>query len=137
MNTTIVVHKHWTILLPPILVILFGLLCIVADMGEGYLIVGIIFFVVRLIPFLTCKLVLQDGIMTGKDGFIRSFDLKTSINNVVDIGIGNGLFGKLFRYCNLIVSTKGTGSVEYKFRGMKIEEAKNFRDAILAYQTQQ
>ena len=128
----IVVRKHWAALIPPVIVTLLLLL-----ITPPAALIGLVYVVARLIPFLTDKIVMDDGTISGKTGLINTRELVTPIKNVVDIGISSGLGGKIFGYCTVAISTAGTGSKEYKFAGMRANESKQLRDTILAYQTKQ
>jgi len=67
----------------------------------------------------------------GHKGFINSRTLRSPLSKVQGVEIDNGLFGKLFGYHNIIVTTAGTSGAEYVFRMMK--SAKQFQDSFIEF----
>lgn len=51
-------------------------------------------------------------------GFINSTRIACPLASIQNIGYGNGLWGKVFRYHNVIIDNAGTGKAEYKWRCM-------------------
>lgn len=51
-------------------------------------------------------------------GFINSKTLSTPLSKVQNIGLSNGLLGKLFGYHTILISDAGTSGTEYKFPRM-------------------
>ena len=65
----------------------------------------VISFLKVFISVMTTKLTLKDGILTGKVGFIKTRRLNTLLPNVVDTRVKDGLWGKVFNYGRLIITT--------------------------------
>lgn len=51
-------------------------------------------------------------------GFINSTRIACPLASIQNIGYGNGLWGKVFRYHNVIIDNTGTGKAEYNWRCM-------------------
>lgn len=61
---------------------------------------------------------LNGTLITGHDGIIKSRKLVSPVNKVQDIGISNGLFGKIFHYHTIVISTAGSNGAEYRYPHM-------------------
>lgn len=66
----------------------------------------------------TTYLELTETRIIGHIGFINSKTLSTPLSRVQNIGLSNGLAGKLFGYHTITVSDAGSSATEYKFRNM-------------------
>lgn len=75
----------------------------------------------------TTYLELTETRIIGHIGFINSKTLSTPLSRVQNIGLSNGLAGKLFGYHTITVSDAGSSATEYKFRNMA--DAQAFVDA--------
>lgn len=64
---------------------------------------------------LTTTLSLTETSVVGKTGIIKSKKLASPMSKVQDVGVSNGLFGKIFGYSTVTVSTAGSGYTEYVF----------------------
>ena len=67
----------------------------------------------------------------GHKGFINSRTLRSPLSKVQGVEIDNGIFGKMFGYHNIIVTTAGTSGAEYVFKMMK--SAKQFQDSFIDF----
>ena len=59
------------------------------------------------------------------------FTIREEYIAVQGVEIDNGLFGKMFGYHNIIVTTAGTSGAEYVFKMMK--SAKQFQDSFIEF----
>ena len=66
--------------------------------------------------------------LIGHKGFIKSKTLTTPLSRVQDVGISNGLFGKIFGYHTISISSAGTAGTEFVFKNMA--NARAFSDAV-------
>ena len=80
-----------------------------------------------IIEFLTTKLVLTNMCIKGKYGLLNTEAMDSPLNKVSDVKISSDIFGKLFNYATIEISTV---SGSYCFRGVK--DAKKFKQAIMS-----
>ena len=66
---------------------------------------SILKFIRVFVVVFTTKLTLEDGILTGKVGFIKTDRLNTRIVDVIDTRVKDGFWGKFFNYGRLIIKT--------------------------------
>ena len=135
-----VCKPHWTGFIGRIIVCAFFLILAIyglfssdADGVRAPFVISmlVIAAILALSILITCKttyLALTETKLIGHIGFIKSKTLTTPLSRVQDIGIGNGLFGKIFGYHTITVSNAGTAGTEYAFKRMG--KAKEFADAV-------
>ncbi|MCD8040146.1 MAG: PH domain-containing protein [Clostridia bacterium] len=90
----------------------------------------ILAFIVRLIRRATTELTLTDSRIIGKGGIIRSFSLDAKLDKIQNISVKSGLFGKIFGYGTIVISTAGTAEGGVKFIG--IGKAESLKQQIMA-----
>lgn len=116
---------HWiTYIIPALICALFLI------MAMGYLfqlktgdfvaclIIAAIFAFITYIKSLS-SLELSENYVVGKIGFIKTKKLASPIGKVQDVSVSSGLFGKIFGYSTICVSTAGSHGAEYTFKKMK------------------
>lgn len=89
-----------------------GIITVGAMVLAAVLIIGVV------IKVKTTYLELTETRIVGHIGFINSKTLSTPLSRVQNIGLSNGLAGKLFGYHTITVSDAGSSATEYKFRNM-------------------
>ena len=78
----------------------------------------------------TTYIALTETTIVGRKGFIKSRTLTTSLAKVQDMGLSNGLFGKIFGYHTVTISSAGSAGTEFVFHHMA--KAQKFVDAVQA-----
>lgn len=112
-NVVLEAKVHWaTLILPGLLILCYG--------------IGLIWFIPRLISFLTTELSLSNKRLVGKYGLIRTKQMDSPLNKINSISVESGLFGKLFGYATVTVNTAST---VYVFKS--ISKAVNFKKCVL------
>lgn len=105
-------------------------------------IVGIFLLIRDLITFITTKLVITDKRITGKKGLIHTNHLDCPLNRLDGVQVKQGLFGKIFNYGTISISTGSTLiSFPYishpnDFRATLNEQIDKFYDTKLEKQAQ-
>ena len=116
----VVCRKHWFIfVVPGILALLFFLIGITA--GEistaiVFIVIAILVIVKPIITYNTDYIALTETKVVAHKGLIRSARLSAPISKIQNVGIGNGLFGKIFRYHTITIDNAGTGKTEFVFK---------------------
>ena len=93
-------------------------------------IIGILFCWLLLIPtikaviatikFFNIELVVTNKRIVGKVGVINSGALDAPLNKIQNVSTSSGLFGKIFRYGNIVIQT---AAGEFRFYGVKHPES--------------
>lgn len=94
-----------------------------------FLIIGGIFhlrMIRNIIEFLTTKLVLTNMCIKGKYGLLNIEEMDSPLNKISDVKISSDIFGQLFNYATIEISTV---SGKYCFSG--IRDAKKFKQAVM------
>lgn len=116
-NETIVFesNQHWISLLPRGVVSAFFLLCGLSstDILFPMFILALLFIASPLIRFLTSELGFTDKRLIGKLGLIRTKSLDAPLNKINNVSVSSGLFGKVFGYGNIHITTS-SGAYLYK-----------------------
>ncbi|SEU05389.1 PH domain-containing protein [Enterocloster clostridioformis] len=125
-NETVVFEskQHWIALLPRGVVAAFFLLCGFAslDIFVPMFIFALLFILGPLIRFLTTELGFTNKRLIGKVGLIRTNSLDSPLNKINNVSCSSGLFGKIFGYGNVSITTS---SGAYLYKGlMKPEQFK-------------
>ncbi len=76
----------------------------------------------------TTELCFTNMRVIGKSGFIKTKSLDAPINKINDIMITQNLFGKIFQYSKIVISTS---SNKYDFKYIK--DAENFKNEMTNY----
>lgn len=84
--------------------------------------IGFILIIKDIIAFCTTKLIITNKKLTGKTGLINTNQLDSPLNKISGIQVEQGLFGKIFNYGTISVSTAST---VFKFK--YIEKPHEFR----------
>ena len=71
-----------------------------------------------LIMMKTTYLGMTETKIVGHTGFLRTRTLSTPLAKVQNIGLENGLFGKLLGYGTITISDAGSGVTEFVFKRM-------------------
>ena len=102
----------------------------------GYicLVVAAVFLISAIISYRSEYLALTESKLIGHIGFIKSKKLSTPINRIQNVGISNGLFGKIFNYHTITIDNAGTGNTEFVFKRMA--NAKAFAEKVELLTTQ-
>ncbi|MCD7917427.1 MAG: PH domain-containing protein [Clostridiales bacterium] len=87
-------------------------------LGIIVIIATVIWGIYKWLSYKECYVSLNGTSITGHDGIIKSRKLVSPVNKVQDIGISNGLFGKIFHYHTIVISTAGSNGAEYKYPHM-------------------
>lgn len=128
----VVCRRHWIAYVLPGMI--FGLLFIGGIIGlfmDGS--DGLIAIIAALVLFGICYLVLhsnylalREDAIVGKVGLIKTVKMMSPISKVQDVSVRSGLFGKIFGYSTVTVSTAGTAGTEYVFT--KVANADEFQE---------
>lgn len=90
----------------PLVGFVFGLL-------NPFLIIGLIWLVIRYITFSNTDLILTNRRVFGKCGVISTVQMQSPLNKIDTVSYSNGLFGRLLGYGTVIISTT---SSHFRFR---------------------
>lgn len=137
-DTVVVKCKcHWIcLILPCVLCLLFVLSALGHLIGADYssalsmLIVACVFALWACVRYFRSSLVLTETAVIGRIGIIKTRKLTSPISKIQDVSISNGLWGKLFRYHTVTISTAGSGITEYVFA--KVTNGNKFQREFLA-----
>lgn len=116
-NETIVFEskQHWIALLPRGIVSAFFLLCGLTslDIFVPMFIFALLFILGPLFRFLTTELGFTNKRLIGKVGLIHTKSLDSPLNKINNVSSSSGLFGKIFGYGNVNITTS-SGAYLYK-----------------------
>ena len=133
---------HWTYFIKDVFVCILLLIAAIVvaaahSFGEASLFVSIalsaiaVFLILRImITRKTTYIALTETTIVGHRGFIKSQTLTTSLMKVQDMGLSNGLFGKIFGYHTVTISSAGSAGTEFVFKHMA--GGQKFVDAVQA-----
>lgn len=133
----VVCRQHWAAFLLDGVICAFFLCLAIASMGMknpsvGYtvfLFLVAAFFAARIfVSYMFTYIVLTKTKIVGHIGFIKSKILTTPLSKVQNIGLSNGLLGKIFGYHTVTISDAGGAGVEFVFPRMA--KAQEFVDAV-------
>ena len=79
------------------------------------------------ITYLNTELAITNKRIVGKVGFINSNSLDAPLNKVQNVAVSNGLFGKIFNYGNVKITTDDGA---FHFAGIKTTDA--FKGMVMA-----
>ncbi len=114
------------------IIAIFGLVAIAASpvLGLFILICDAVWGIYEILVMRSCTVTISGGVVTGKTGILHTKKLTSPVSKVQDVGISNGILGKLFGYHTIIISTAGSDHAEYTYRHMGNAEA--FQRAFVA-----
>ncbi len=78
------------------------------DLFACCILIGFIWFPRDLINYFTTKLEITNRRIKGKIGLINTNELDSPLNKINSVQIKQGLFGKLFNYGTIIITTSST-----------------------------
>lgn len=87
--------------------------------------IGFYLFPRDLIRYFNIKLIITNKRLKGKVGFIRTSELDSPLNKIDSVQINQGLFGKVFNYGTIIVTTASS-----KFKFDYIENPSEFKSIL-------
>jgi uncharacterized membrane protein YdbT with pleckstrin-like domain len=118
---------HWAMFIPGAI---WAFLAIVifasADAVMAGLVLGILLLINPFIRFVTTELGFTNKRVIGKTGLINTKSLDSPLNKLNNSSVSSGLFGKIFGYGNVSISTS-SGSYAYK----GIAEPETLRAALM------
>lgn len=98
---------------------------LIIDFFAMAILIGFIWIIKDIIAFCTTKLTITTKKITGKTGLINTNQLDSPLNKISGIQIEQGLFGKIFNYGTISVSTASTS-----FKFPYIDKPADFRTAL-------
>lgn len=117
-------RRHWVAYIIPGIISAFTALMGIAVLVEGDA-YGILMIVVAAaiiglsyIFINSSHLTLSEDSIEGKTGIIKTVKMVSPISKVQDVSVRSGLFGKIFGYSTITVSTSGSAITEYVFAGV-------------------
>lgn len=131
------IEVHWACFIPRIiLAVLFILIGLSSfDSALGGLLIGAIILIPVAIRMFTTQLMLTNKRIFGQVGLVNTKAMDAPLNKINTISVTSGLFGKIFGYGNLHLTTS-SGSYDYKgvknpeiFRRAVMDEIDNFDEA--------
>ena len=81
---------------------------LVIDLCACMIIIGFFWVVRDIIKFLTTKLTITDKRLNGKTGLINTNELDSPLNKINGVQVKQKLFGKIFNYGTISVTTAST-----------------------------
>lgn len=129
-----VCKQHWAAFVSRGIIVLILIIVSVANWKENQtaavalLIAAVVVVLYALLSYKLTYISLTETKITGHKGIIKSATLSSPLSKIQDVGIGNGLFGKIFGYHTITLSTAGSSGPEYKFGCMA--KAKAFVEAV-------
>ena len=130
------IEVHWACFIPRILLaLLFLLVGSTSGSFFGGLVLGVILLIPVAIRMFTTQLFLTNKRIFGQTGLINTKSMDAPLNKINTISTASGLFGKIFGYGNIHLTTS-SGSYDYKgirapevFRSAVMEEIDRFDEA--------
>ena len=98
---------------------------LIIDLFAFCIFVGFIWFIRDIIAFGTTKLTISTKRLTGKVGLINTNQLDSPLNKISGVQVEQGLFGKIFNYGTISVTTAST-----TFRFPYISKPNDFRNEL-------
>lgn len=81
---------------------------LIIDFFAICIIIGFIWSVKDLIKFFTTKLIITNKRVNGKTGLINTNELDSPLNKINGVQVRQGLFGKIFNYGTISITTAST-----------------------------
>ena len=98
---------------------------LIRDILAFVIIVGVFWLIRDLISYASERITLYEGHIEGKVGVIRTKKLNSPLDKVQSVSVSSGLFGKIFNYGTVTVTTAAS---TISFQG--IAGAKNFEPLV-------
>lgn len=122
-KTVVNCKNHWLCLVFPCAIGVFFLLGFIGGLLNGDASTAVFSLVITAIcalwAFVRYKinsLVMTETAIIGRIGLIRTTKLVSPISKVQDVSVSSGLFGKIFGYSTVTISTAGSNGSEYVFK---------------------
>lgn len=81
---------------------------IIIDFFAMCILIGFIWIVKDLISFFTTRLIITNKRVNGKTGLINTNELDSPLNKINGVQVRQGLFGKIFNYGTISITTAAT-----------------------------
>lgn len=81
---------------------------LIIDFFAIAILVGFIWMIKDIIKFFTTKIIITNKRIRGKTGLINTNELDSPLNKINGIQVEQGLFGKLFNYGTISITTSST-----------------------------
>lgn len=94
--------------------------------------VGLVFWLVALIRYLTTELAFTNKRVIAKFGFISRKTIELNISKIESLQVNQGIFGRLFNFGTIVIS--GAGNPQAPIPG--ISNPMTFRRSFMEYQDQ-
>jgi uncharacterized membrane protein YdbT with pleckstrin-like domain len=132
MNGEEIVYRgvmHWISYGWPVFWIAIGLLSLIGGAGApGFylLLIGVIFGALAFLNVKNSEFVITNKRVIMKTGIVRRHSLETLLTKIEGIGVGEGIFGRIFGYGTIIVN--GTGGSKEGF--IRVSNPLEFRKEL-------
>ena len=117
---------HWMRSLFPIIGLLIFLITAIDYLMSGNtsdfkftMVIVLIFAVVIFVQQKSSYLRMTETAIIGKIGLIWTKKIASPISKINDVSVYSGLFGKIFGFSTICISTAGSNGSEYVFKCMK------------------
>lgn len=81
---------------------------LIIDFFAIVIFVGFIWMIKDIIKFFTTKIIITNKRIRGKTGLINTNELDSPLNKINGVQVEQGLFGKLFNYGTISITTSST-----------------------------
>lgn len=81
---------------------------LIIDLFAMCILIGFVWFIKDLIKFFTTKLIITNKRVNGKTGLINTNELDSPLNKINGVQVKQGLFGKIFNYGTVSITTAST-----------------------------
>ncbi len=81
---------------------------LIIDFFAIAILVGFIWMIKDIIKFFTTKIIITNKRIRGKTGLINTNELDSPLNKINGVQVEQGLFGKLFNYGTISITTSST-----------------------------
>lgn len=81
---------------------------LIIDFFATCILIGVVWFIKDLIKFFTTKLIITNKRVNGKTGLINTNELDSPLNKINGVQVRQGLFGKIFNYGTVSITTAST-----------------------------
>ena len=81
---------------------------LIIDFFAMFILIGFVWIIKDLIIFFTTKLIITNKRVNGKTGLINTNELDSPLNKINGVQVRQGLFGKIFNYGTVSITTAST-----------------------------
>lgn len=81
---------------------------LIIDLFAICIFIGVVWIIKDLIKFFTTKLIITNKRVSGKTGLINTNELDSPLNKINGVQVRQGLFGKIFNYGTVSITTAST-----------------------------